>query len=405
MQPTMSWWGKNRGENVSIARVPVFYARLFRPSENNVDRLIHVPHLCTFLLLFFSGQAAGANPAAAAAAAAAGLSVLPYPYPFAAAAAAGGALPWHAAVYQQPNLLQQQQQQQQQNGSANGSVTPTQQQNGGSGGPLKRPGSPSSNGTNTPESVAAAAAAAGAAIPNGALPPNYIIPAFFDPNNVAMMRLANPAAAQQALAAAAAAAGMPPGSAMRLMHPGSAAVSGAPLLINNGQPGGSAGSAPGFTSPLGLQQPQQQQNSLGYGGNSNSLSGLSSRRDSIDRNQPAFSPSLVDAAHQYKAAAAKNPGWPYNSLGGPLGGGLGSTSPPPATNALGLLPTGNAGGGGGSRFSSAPGDRGFQQRNGVGSGLFGSSNTLFGHGGPKQRHSSSIDKQAGTRSKLLEDFR
>lgn len=318
--------------------------------------------------------------------AAAGLSVLPYAYPFgpaaAAAAAAGGgaALPWQ--MYQQHNMLQQQQQQQ--NGSVNGAVTPTQ--NG-----LKRPGSPSTNGANTPESVAAAAAAG---LPNGAVPPNYMVP-FFDP-----MRMANPAQVQAALAAAAAANGIPP---LRPVHPGAAAVSGAPLLINNGQrpDGPSVSVAPaGFASPLGLGP--QAQNSLGYGGNSNPLGGLSSRRESADRAQPAFSPSLVE---QFKNKAPGQPSWPghtYNPLG-PLG--LTAPSPPPPGGTLGLFS-----GGGGGRFSSAPGsDRAFQGGGGVrnGGGLFGSNNNLFGgggHHGGKQRHSS-IDKAASSRSKLLEDFR
>ena len=333
--------------------------------------------------------------------AAAGLSVLPYAYPFgpaaaAAAAAGGAALPW---MYQQPNMVQQQQQQQQQNGSVNGAVTPTQ--NG-----LKRPGSPSTNGANTPESVAAAAAAGAAAgLPNGAVPPNYMVP-FFDP-----MRMANPAQVQAALAAAAAAAnGMPP---LRPVHPGAAAVSGAPLLIGNGQagPGGGAGPsasvAPaGFPSPLGLGP--QAQNSLGYGSNSNPLGGLSSRRDSADRAQPAFSPSLVE---QYKnKAPGGQPAWPgpgYNPLG-PLG--LTAPSPPPGGGPGGTL--GLFSGGGGGRFSTAPGsDRAFPGGGGAarnGGGLFGSSNNLFGggggHHGGKQRHSS-IDKAASNRSKLLEDFR
>ena len=293
-------------------------------------------------------------------------------------------------MYQQPNLVQQQQQQQQQqNGSVNGAVTPTQ--NG-----LKRPGSPSTNGANTPESVAAQAAQA-AGLPNGAVPPNYMVP-FFDP-----MRMANPAQVQAALAAAAAAAanGMPP---LRPVHPGAAAVSGAPLLINNGQAGPDVprSVAPaGFASPLGLGPPAQ--NSLGYGGNSNPLGGLSSRRDSAgDRAQPAFSPSLVE---QYK----NKPSWPggpsYNPLG-PLG--LTAPSPPPPGGTLGLFS-----GGGGGRFSTAPGsDRAFPgggnaRNGGGGGGLFGSSNNLFGgggHHGGKQRHSS-IDKAASNRSKLLEDFR
>ena len=297
-----------------------------------------------------------------------------------------------------------QQQQQQQNGSVNGAVTPTQ--NG-----LKRPGSPSTNGANTPESVAAAAAAGAAAgLPNGAVPPNYMVP-FFDP-----MRMANPAQVQAALAAAAAANGIP---SLRPVHPGAAAVSGAPLLINNGQagPGGAGGGgagpsvsvAPaGFASPLGLGP--QAQNSLGYGGNSNPLGGgLSSRRDSADRAQPAFSPSLVE---QYKNKAPSQPSWAgpsYNPLG-PLG--LTAPSPPPGGGPGGTL--GLFSGGGGGRFSTAPGsDRAFPGGGGGGArnggGLFGSSNNLFGggppgHHGGKQRHSS-IDKAASSRSKLLEDFR
>ena len=146
--------------------------------------------------------------------------------------------------------------------------------------------------------------------------------------------------------------------------------------------------------------------SVFYGGNTNPLGGLSSRRDSADRAQPAFSPSLVE---QYKNKAPGQPAggppqWPsYNPLG-PLG--LTAPSPPPGGGPGGTL--GMFSGGGGGRFSTAPGsDRAFPGGGGVrnGGGLFGSNNNLFGgHHGGKQRHSS-IDKAASSRSKLLEDFR
>ncbi|CAL7943023.1 unnamed protein product [Xylocopa violacea] len=151
-------------------------------------------------------------------------------------------------------------------------------------------------------------------------------------------------------------------------------------------------------SPLGaLGSPAQLQSTgLGLGASS------TARRDSFDRNTSAFSPSL-----EYSRAK-----WPqsYGALGtvtaSPSPLGLSLTPPPTLGGSLGGLV------GGASRVSAAPGAEAKFRASAVpaltANGVFGSSSSLFpnlvnksGRGGT----TSIGDKNAGGRSRLLEDFR
>ncbi|XP_072765352.1 maternal protein pumilio isoform X5 [Anoplolepis gracilipes] len=165
-------------------------------------------------------------------------------------------------------------------------------------------------------------------------------------------------------------------------------------------------------SPLGaLGSPAQLQNtehadlfptptylnpSLGLGASS------TGRRDSFDRNTSAFSPSL-----EYSRAK-----WPqsYGALGtvtaSPSPLGLSLTPPPTLGGSLGGLV------GGASRVSAAPGAEAKFRASAVpaltANGVFGSSSSLFPNlvGKPGRGGAANIsDKNAGGRSRLLEDFR
>ncbi|XP_072765349.1 pumilio homolog 1 isoform X2 [Anoplolepis gracilipes] len=151
-------------------------------------------------------------------------------------------------------------------------------------------------------------------------------------------------------------------------------------------------------SPLGaLGSPAQLQNTgLGLGASS------TGRRDSFDRNTSAFSPSL-----EYSRAK-----WPqsYGALGtvtaSPSPLGLSLTPPPTLGGSLGGLV------GGASRVSAAPGAEAKFRASAVpaltANGVFGSSSSLFPNlvGKPGRGGAANIsDKNAGGRSRLLEDFR
>ncbi|KOX77865.1 Maternal protein pumilio [Melipona quadrifasciata] len=151
-------------------------------------------------------------------------------------------------------------------------------------------------------------------------------------------------------------------------------------------------------SPLGaLGSPAQLQSTgLGLGASS------TARRDSFDRNTSAFSPSL-----EYSRAK-----WPqsYGALGtvtaSPSPLGLSLTPPPTLGGSLGGLV------GGPSRVSAAPGAEAKFRASAVpaltANGVFGSSSSLFPNlvGKPGRGGTTSIgDKNAGGRSRLLEDFR
>lgn len=151
-------------------------------------------------------------------------------------------------------------------------------------------------------------------------------------------------------------------------------------------------------SPLGaLGSPAQLQSTgLGLGASS------TARRDSFDRNTSAFSPSL-----EYSRAK-----WPqsYGALGtvtaSPSPLGLSLTPPPTLGGSLGGLV------GGASRVSAAPGAEAKFRASAVpaltANGVFGSSSSLFPNlvGKPGRGGTTSIgDKNAGGRSRLLEDFR
>ncbi|XP_026825633.1 pumilio homolog 2 isoform X3 [Ooceraea biroi] len=151
-------------------------------------------------------------------------------------------------------------------------------------------------------------------------------------------------------------------------------------------------------SPLGaLGSPAQLQNTgLGLGASS------TGRRDSFDRNTSAFSPSL-----EYSRAK-----WPqsYGALGtvtaSPSPLGLSLTPPPTIGGSLGGLV------GGASRVSAAPGAEAKFRASTVpaltANGVFGSSSSLFPNlvGKPGRGGAANIsDKNAGGRSRLLEDFR
>ncbi len=297
--------------------------------------------------------------------------MLPFPY-----AAYGGSFPWGiypAALLQQ----QQQQQQQQQNGAttptANGRRATTPNTSATTPGPPDMP-----NGAQFPHVFPAGAAVA----------PVSAAGAFYDPSG--LVRLPGAAGAAQANMAAAA--------NIRMMTPTGAANNanaGNPTIVNN----------PNTQFNL----TQQQQNSLGYGGNGSigspaiSLSGFSgSRRDSMDRaSSTAFSPSL----EKTKSAQC---GWPnYNALGGAL-------TPPPNSNLAAAVAANNAAAinlfnnrlsmGADSRAAATagfatPAHLAAVARNGM--ALFGSNNNLFG----AKTRQNSIDSKAINRSKLLEDFR
>ncbi|XP_015438567.1 PREDICTED: pumilio homolog 2 isoform X1 [Dufourea novaeangliae] len=151
-------------------------------------------------------------------------------------------------------------------------------------------------------------------------------------------------------------------------------------------------------SPLGaLGSPAQLQSTgLGLGASS------TARRDSFDRNTSAFSPSL-----EYSRAK-----WPqsYGALGtvtaSPSPLGLSLTPPPSLGGSLGGLV------GGANRVSAAPGAEAKFRASAVpaltANGVFGSSSSLFPTlvGKPGRGGTTSIgDKNAGGRSRLLEDFR
>ncbi|XP_078040025.1 pumilio isoform X1 [Augochlora pura] len=151
-------------------------------------------------------------------------------------------------------------------------------------------------------------------------------------------------------------------------------------------------------SPLGaLGSPAQLQSTgLGLGASS------TARRDSFDRNTSAFSPSL-----EYSRTK-----WPqsYGALGtvtaSPSPLGLSLTPPPTLGGSLGGLV------GGASRVSAAPGAEAKFRASAVpaltANGVFGSSSSLFPNlvGKPGRGGTTSIgDKNAGGRSRLLEDFR
>ncbi|XP_020291592.1 pumilio homolog 2 isoform X3 [Pseudomyrmex gracilis] len=151
-------------------------------------------------------------------------------------------------------------------------------------------------------------------------------------------------------------------------------------------------------SPLGaLGSPAQLQNTgLGLGASS------TGRRDSFDRNTSAFSPSL-----EYSRAK-----WPQSY------GALGTVTASPSPLGLSLTPPPTLGGslsglvGGASRVSAAPGAEAKFRASAVpgltANGVFGSSSSLFPNlvGKPGRGGATNInDKNAGGRSRLLEDFR
>ncbi|XP_012142820.1 pumilio isoform X2 [Megachile rotundata] len=238
----------------------------------------------------------------------------------------------------------------------------------------------------TPSSAAAAAAAAQDTANNLAqtVQGQYqVIPAYYDQNGSILM------GGVRGLSSAAA--------PMRLVSP-------APVLVNRA-PSQPPPGPPAPPPPSLYSQPTPTSHSNATPGECLGLGlGASStaRRDSFDRNTSAFSPSL-----EYSRAK-----WPqsYGALGtvtaSPSPLGLSLTPPPALGGSLGGLV------GGASRVSAAPGAEAKFRASAVpaltANGVFGSSSSLFPNlvGKPGRGGTTSIgDKNAGGRSRLLEDFR
>ncbi|KAK9306990.1 hypothetical protein QLX08_002594 [Tetragonisca angustula] len=238
----------------------------------------------------------------------------------------------------------------------------------------------------TPSSAAAAAAAAQDTANNLAqtVQGQYqVIPAYYDQNGSIVM------GGVRGLSSAA--------TPMRLVSP-------APVLVNRA-PSQPPPGPPAPPPPSLYSQPTPTSHSNATPGECLGLGlGASStaRRDSFDRNTSAFSPSL-----EYSRAK-----WPqsYGALGtvtaSPSPLGLSLTPPPTLGGSLGGLV------GGPSRVSAAPGAEAKFRASAVpaltANGVFGSSSSLFPNlvGKPGRGGTTSIgDKNAGGRSRLLEDFR
>ncbi|XP_029045543.1 pumilio isoform X2 [Osmia lignaria lignaria] len=238
----------------------------------------------------------------------------------------------------------------------------------------------------TPSSAAAAAAAAQDTANNLAqtVQGQYqVIPAYYDQNGSIVM------GGVRGLSSAA--------TPMRLVSP-------APVLVNRA-PSQPPPGPPAPPPPSLYSQPTPTSHSNATPGECLGLGlGASStaRRDSFDRNTSAFSPSL-----EYSRAK-----WPqsYGALGtvtaSPSPLGLSLTPPPTLGGSLGGLV------GGASRVSAAPGAEAKFRASAVpaltANGVFGSSSSLFPNlvGKPGRGGTTSIgDKNAGGRSRLLEDFR
>ncbi|XP_072765351.1 maternal protein pumilio isoform X4 [Anoplolepis gracilipes] len=238
----------------------------------------------------------------------------------------------------------------------------------------------------TPSSAAAAAAAAQDTANNLAqtVQGQYqVIPAYYDQNGSIVM------GGVRGLSSAA--------TPMRLVSP-------APVLVNRA-PSQPPPGPPAPPPPNLYSQPTPTSHSNATPGECLGLGlGASStgRRDSFDRNTSAFSPSL-----EYSRAK-----WPqsYGALGtvtaSPSPLGLSLTPPPTLGGSLGGLV------GGASRVSAAPGAEAKFRASAVpaltANGVFGSSSSLFPNlvGKPGRGGAANIsDKNAGGRSRLLEDFR
>ncbi|KAF3427722.1 hypothetical protein E2986_11106 [Frieseomelitta varia] len=210
-----------------------------------------------------------------------------------------------------------------------------------------------------------------------------VIPAYYDQNGSIVM------GGVRGLSSAA--------TPMRLVSP-------APVLVNRA-PSQPPPGPPAPPPPSLYSQPTPTSHSNATPGECLGLGlGASStaRRDSFDRNTSAFSPSL-----EYSRAK-----WPqsYGALGtvtaSPSPLGLSLTPPPTLGGSLGGLV------GGPSRVSAAPGAEAKFRASAVpaltANGVFGSSSSLFPNlvGKPGRGGTTSIgDKNAGGRSRLLEDFR